>query len=51
LKVTRVGKLIMYTSWQPVVDGAFLADFATKQLAAGKFVKIPTIVGKHTEHP
>jgi carboxylesterase type B len=35
--------------WQPVIDGTFLTDFPTKLLAAGKFVKVPTIIGFTTD--
>jgi carboxylesterase type B len=35
--------------WQPVVDGTFVADFPTKLLAEGRFVKVPTIIGFTTD--
>jgi hypothetical protein len=31
--------------WQPVVDGTFIADFPSKLTAAGKFTKVPMIMG------
>ena len=31
--------------WQPVVDGKFIADFPSKLTAAGKFTKVPMIMG------
>lgn len=33
----------------PVIDGTFITDYPSKLLAAGKFVKIPTIIGVTTD--
>lgn len=35
--------------WQPVVDGKFVADFPSKLTAAGKFTKVPMIMGFTTD--
>ena len=35
--------------WQPVVDGTFVADFPSKLTAAGKFSKVPMIMGFTTD--
>ncbi|KAF8858473.1 alpha/beta-hydrolase [Acephala macrosclerotiorum] len=35
--------------WQPVVDGKFVADFPSKLTAAGKFTKVPMIIGFTTD--
>jgi len=35
--------------WQPVIDGTFLTDFPSKLTAAGKFVKVPMILGFTTD--
>jgi len=38
--------LILDLSFQPVIDGTFVADFPTKLIAEGKFVKVPMILGE-----
>ena len=38
----------MGSRWQPVVDGTFVADFPSKLTAAGKFTKVPMIIGMST---
>jgi carboxylesterase type B len=35
--------------WQPVVDGKFVADYPSKLTAAGKFTKVPMIMGFTTD--
>jgi hypothetical protein len=32
--------------WQPVIDGKFVADYPSKLTAAGKFTKVPMIIGR-----
>lgn len=34
-----------YRGWHPVMDGKVFADFPTKSILAGKFAKVPLIVG------
>lgn len=47
-----LNKLINTTyssSWQPIVDGDFVARWASIQLAEGDFVKVPIIDGANTD--
>ncbi len=37
------------TSWMPTLDGAFLPESPTKQLAAGKYVNVPMLLGANTD--
>ncbi|TXB99939.1 hypothetical protein FocTR4_00013983 [Fusarium oxysporum f. sp. cubense] len=36
-------------SWAPVLDGDFFADYTTNQLASGRFLKIPILIGANTD--
>ncbi|KAL6915751.1 hypothetical protein ACHAPO_005213 [Fusarium lateritium] len=35
--------------WAPVLDGDFIADYATNQLENGNFVKVPLLIGANTD--
>ena len=37
------------SAWQPIVDGDFIARWASIQLAEGDFVKVPVIDGANTD--
>jgi hypothetical protein len=34
-----------YNLFRPVIDGTIITDFPTKSILAGKFAKVPLIVG------
>lgn len=47
----KLNKLLNTTTaadWQPIVDGDFIARWASIQLAEGDFVKVPIIDGANT---
>lgn len=35
--------------WAPMMDGDFIADYPVNQLAAGRFPKIPVMIGTNTD--
>jgi len=35
--------------WPPVLDGDFVADHPSSQLAAGRFVRVPILIGANTD--
>lgn len=35
--------------WVPVVDGDFLQDYCSTQIAEGRFVKVPILIGTNTD--
>lgn len=44
-----LGGLNLLVSWQPIVDGDFIARWASQQLADGDFVHVPIISGANTD--
>jgi acetylcholinesterase len=40
---------VQYNTWLPVIDGGFIAQSPSKQIANGQYVKIPTIQGHNDD--
>ena len=36
-------------NWVPVLDGDFIADYFSNQVANGEFVKVPVLIGTNTD--
>lgn len=37
------------TSWPPVLDGDFIADYPSNQLREGRFLKVPVLIGTNAD--
>ena len=48
-KLNKLLNTTTATYWQPIVDGDFVARWASIQLAQGDFVKVPIIDGANTD--
>ena len=48
-KMNKIFNTTEASSWQPIVDGDFIARWASIQLAEGDFVKVPVIDGANTD--
>ncbi|KAG6221519.1 hypothetical protein E4U26_005903 [Claviceps purpurea] len=40
---------ILALIWPPVLDGTFLTDYGAKQIANGRFAKVPILVGSNSD--